>query len=208
MVALADAGFTVLYGNPRGSQGYGEAFAKAIEGNWGEADDSDLMRLVDWALRQKLATRDHVGLLGLSYGGYMTNWLLGHHPGRFAAAVSENPVLDLFSFYGESDYGFTIAQHVGGVDEPVGRLRADDRPARPARCCTATRRRCSCSRPRATCAVPPGQTEIAFTMLRRLGRTVEMVRYPDEFHVMMETGRPDRRVDRLERIVDWFERYL
>ena len=45
-------------------------------------------------------------------------------------------------------------------------------------------------------------------MLRRLGRTVEMVRYPDEFHVMMETGRPDRRVDRLERIVDWFERYL
>ena len=55
---------------------------------------------------------------------------------------------------------------------------------------------------------PAGQTEIAFTMLRRLGRTVEMVRYPDEFHVMMETGRPDRRVDRLERIVDWFERYL
>ena len=55
---------------------------------------------------------------------------------------------------------------------------------------------------------PAGQTEIAFTMLRRLGRTVEMVRYPEEFHLMMETGRPDRRVDRLERIVDWFERYL
>jgi len=45
-------------------------------------------------------------------------------------------------------------------------------------------------------------------MLRRLGRTVEMVRYPEEPHILMEIGRPDRRVDRLERIVDWFERYL
>ena len=112
------------------------------------------MRLVEWALRQKLATRDHVGLLGLSYGGYMTNWLLGHHPGRFAAAVSENPVLDLFSFYGESDYGFTIAEHVGGVDEPWDDFQRMTREVARARFCTATRRRSSCSRPRATCAVP------------------------------------------------------
>jgi dipeptidyl aminopeptidase/acylaminoacyl peptidase len=69
MVALADAGFTVLYGNPRGSIGYGRAYAASIDGNWGETDDSDLMRLVDWAIRQRLAPRDKVGLLGLSYGG-------------------------------------------------------------------------------------------------------------------------------------------
>jgi len=55
---------------------------------------------------------------------------------------------------------------------------------------------------------PAGQTDIAFTMLRKLGRKVEMVRYPEESHVMLSIGRPDRRVDRLERIVDWFERYL
>ena len=207
MVALADAGFTVLYGNPRGSQGYGEAFGKAIEGNWGEADDSDLMRLVDWALRQKLATRDHVGLLGLSYGGYMTNWLLGHHPGRFAAAVSENPVLDLFSFYGESDYGFTIAEHVGGIAEPWDDFqRMLDKS--PGALLHRNKAPLLLLQAEGDLRCPAGQTEIAFTMLRRLGRTVEMVRYPDEFHVMMETGRPDRRVDRLERIVDWFERYL
>src|SRR5439155_661846 len=98
--------------------GYGETLAKAIEGNWGVADDSDCMRLVDWAIRKGIADRDRVGLLGLSYGGYMTNWLLGHHPGRFAAAVSENPVLDLFSFYGSSDYGPTIAEQVTGIKEP------------------------------------------------------------------------------------------
>ena len=207
MVALADAGFTVLYGNPRGSVGYGETFAKAIEGNWGEADDSDLMRLVDWAIRQKLGTRDHVGLLGLSYGGYMTNWLLGHHPGRFAAAVSENPVIDLFSFYGESDYGFTIAQHVGGVDEPWDNFARMIEKS-PGALLHRNKAPLLLLQAEGDLRCPAGQTEIAFTMLRRLGRTVEMVRYPDEFHVMMETGRPDRRVDRLERIVDWFERYL
>ena len=207
MVALADAGFTVLYGNPRGSQGYGEAFGKAIEGNWGEADDSDLMRLVDWALRQKLVTRDHVGLLGLSYGGYMTNWLLGHHPGRFAAAVSENPVLDLFSFYGESDYGFTIAEHVAGVDEPWHDFQRMLEKS-PGASLHRNKAPLLLLQAEGDLRCPAGQTEIAFTMLRRLGRTVEMVRYPNEFHVMMETGRPDRRVDRLERIVDWFERYL
>ena len=207
MVALADAGFTVLYGNPRGSAGYGEAHAKAIEGNWGEADDSDLMRLIDWGLRTGLGTRDHVGLLGLSYGGYMTNWLLGHHPGRFAAAVSENPVLDLFSFYGESDYGFTIGEHVGGVKEPWKDFpRMLDRS--PAALLHRNKAPLLLLQAEGDLRCPAGQTEIAFTMLRSLGRTVEMVRYPDEFHVMMETGRPDRRIDRLERIVDWFERYL
>ena len=57
MTALADAGFTVVYGNPRGSVGYGRAFAAAIDGNWGDADDSDLMRIVDWAVRQGLGER-------------------------------------------------------------------------------------------------------------------------------------------------------
>src|SRR5580765_3677207 len=207
MVALADAGFTVVYGNPRGSVGYGEAYAKAIDGDWGVADDSDLMRLVEWALRKKLATRDHIGLLGLSYGGYMTNWLLGQHPGRFSAAVSENPVLDLFSFYGESDYGFTIARHVGGVEEPWDDFERmlEKSPGALLHRNTAPLLLLQAD---GDLRCPAGQTDIAFTMLRKLGQTVEMVRYPEESHLLLATGRPDRRVDRLERIVDWFERYL
>ena len=61
----------------------------------------------------------------------MTNWLLGHHPGRFAAAVSENPVIDFFSFYGESDVGFWIAEHGCGRREAVGGIRAAVRPLTP-----------------------------------------------------------------------------
>jgi dipeptidyl aminopeptidase/acylaminoacyl peptidase len=207
MVALADAGFTVLYGNPRGSVGYGEAFAKAIEGNWGEADDSDCMRLVDWALRQGLAKRDHVGLLGLSYGGYMTNWLLGHHPGRFAAAVSENPVLDLFSFSGESDYGHIVSRYAAGREYPWDDFaRTLDRS--PGAYLHRNKAPLLLLQAEGDLRCPAGQTDIAFSMLKQLGQTVEMVRYPDEFHLMLQTGRPDRRVDRIERIVDWFERYL
>src|SRR5438552_851539 len=174
MLALADAGFTVLYGNPRGSVGYGETFAKAIEGNWGVADDSDCMRLVDWAIRKGIADRDRVGLLGLSYGGYMTNWLLGHHPGRFAAAVSENPVTELAAFFGTSDYGSTIAGVAAGAaghgDGPGGvagrspdtALHRDGAPVLLLQCENDLR-------------CPPDQTDIVFAALRRLGRPVEMV---------------------------------
>jgi dipeptidyl aminopeptidase/acylaminoacyl peptidase len=55
---------------------------------------------------------------------------------------------------------------------------------------------------------PPDQSELAFAILRTLGRTVELVRYPEDSHLLFALGRPGRRVDRLERIVDWFERYL
>ena len=207
MVALADAGFTVLYGNPRGSVSYGEAFAKAIDGNWGDADESDCLRLVDWAVRKGIADRRHVGLLGLSYGGYMTNWLLGRYPGRFAAAVSENPVVELVSFYGESDYGFTIAEHVAGIDEPWDDFaRMLDRS--PAAQLHRNTTPLLLLQSEGDLRCPAGQTELAFMMMRRLGQTVEMVRYPDEFHLLLGSGRPDRRVDRIDRIVDWFERYL
>ena len=207
MTALADAGFTVVYGNPRGSVGYGRAFAAAIDGNWGDTDDSDLMRIVDWAIRQGLGERGRVGLLGLSYGGYMTTWLLGRHPGRFSAAVSENPVLDLYSFSGESDFGFIVAEFAAGLkhawDDPARML---DRS--PSALLHRNKAPLLLLQADGDLRCPAPQTDLAFSMLRLLGRTVEMVRYPDESHLLLGIGRPDRRVDRLERIVDWFERHL
>src|SRR4029078_12021749 len=137
----------------------------------------------------------------------MTNWLLGPHPGRFAAAVSENPVLDLFSFYGESDYGFTIAKHVAGVEQPWDDfLRMIEKS--PGALLHRNEAPLLLLQAEGDLRCPAGQTDIAFTMLRRLGGRVEMVRSPEEPHTLREIARPDRRVDRLERIVDWFERYL
>jgi dipeptidyl aminopeptidase/acylaminoacyl peptidase len=205
--ALGDAGFHVLTCNPRGSTGYGEAHARAIEGRWGDKDASDVLRMVEWAIEEGLADRDRLGVFGLSYGGYMTNWLLGAHPGVFAAAVSENPCTDLLGMFASSDFGLVIGAGAAGIQDPAENLgglldrspftRIHENRAPLLLLHAEQDHRC-----------PPGQSEMVFTILRSLGREVEMVRYPGESHIMLMGGRPDRRVDRIERIVGWFEQHL
>ena len=207
MLALADAGFHVLYPNPRGSSGYGEEFAHAIQGRWGEVDGADHMRLVDWAVETGLADPERIGVFGLSGGGYMTNWLLGHHPGRFKAGVSENPVSNWVSWYGGSDLsGYTDERFVG-----IGRLPEDidaflaKSPFMAIHHNTAPLLLLQSEN---DLRCPPEQSEILFAILRSRGVPTQMVRYPNEPHFLAGIGRPDRRVDRMRRIVEWFEKYL
>jgi dipeptidyl aminopeptidase/acylaminoacyl peptidase len=207
MLALASAGFSVLYGNPRGSVGSGEDFAGSILGNWGSVDADDILRLADWAVAEGVCRPDRIGLLGLSYGGYMTNWLLGRHPGRFRAAVSENPVTDLIGMFGTSDFGWLLARPAAGIETPAGSWeRLLDRS--PIRELHRNESPLLLLQAENDLRCPPGQSEIAFALLRSLGRTVELVRYPEEAHTLIADGQPVRRLDRLDRIVSWFERYL
>jgi dipeptidyl aminopeptidase/acylaminoacyl peptidase len=145
--------------------------------------------------------------MGLSYGGYMTNWMLGHHPGVFAAAVSENPVTDLVSEYGGADIGVMIGKEAVGEGDPWDHHREFLRGS-PYTEIHRNESPLLLLQAESDMRCPPTQSELPFAILRRLGRPVEMVRYPDESHVMFIIGRPDRRVDRLERIVDWFTRHL
>jgi dipeptidyl aminopeptidase/acylaminoacyl peptidase len=205
-IALADAGFHVIRLNARGSVSHGSEHARVLHGAWGDPDSEDLLRTIRWAVRTGLAKRDRIGLLGLSYGGFMVHWLLANFPGRFKAAVSENPLSDMVADLGASDSAAFIDEGIGvgpfpeaaptwherssvyGIHRnhaPLLLLQADG----DLRC-------------------PPIHSEIPFSVLKMLGRTVEMVRYPAESHVMLVGGRPDRRVDRIERIVGWFETYL
>jgi dipeptidyl aminopeptidase/acylaminoacyl peptidase len=206
-LALAHAGFHVLYTNPQGSAGYGEEFAHALTGNWGELDSPEQLAAVDWAVRAGLADRDRVGVLGLSYGGFMVTWLLGHHPGRFATAVAENPVTDLVSHFGTCDFATWIGPTAVGArfphEDPDGY-----RDGSPATLIHRNKAPLLLLQAEADLRCPADQAEIVFGILRGLGREVEYVRYPEEFHLLVANGRPDRRVDRLERIVDWFERHL
>jgi dipeptidyl aminopeptidase/acylaminoacyl peptidase len=209
MVTLADAGIAVVYANPRGSSSYGRAFTSATEGGWGAIDASDQFLALEWAVAEGLADPERQGVMGLSYGGFMTNWLLGHHPGRFKAGVSENPVTDLVGMFATSDIGTSIddAQMLRGVATPWRGLDAMvaaspfvhvHRSQAPLLLLVCEEdRRC-----------PPSQSELVFAIGTSLGRRVEMVRYPGESHMMFVGGRPDRRVDRLDRIVDWFGRHL
>ena len=207
MLALADAGIHVLYPNPRGSTGYGEAFARAVHGVWGDPDGSDNVRVVEWAIAEGIADAERVGVFGLSGGGFMTTWLLGHYPGTFAAGVSENPVTDFVSWYGSSDLPTFTGERfvgVGALPEDLAAFR-ERSPFVEIHCNEAPLLLLQCE---GDLRCPPNQTELVYAILRSRGRPVEMVRYPGETHFMVGVGRPDRRVDRMERIVDWFHRHL
>jgi dipeptidyl aminopeptidase/acylaminoacyl peptidase len=207
MLALAEAGIHVMYSNPRGSLSYGEEFARSLHGRWGDPDGSDLLALVDWAINKGLTSAGKIGILGLSYGGFMVNWMLGHFTERFAAGVSENPVTDMVSELGGSDFGTLSNETAVGL----GNLPEDiDEFLRRSPYTKAHKMRAPLlllqSEQDLRC--PAIQSELVFAMLRQRGRTVEMVRYPGESHYLAGIGRPDRRIDRIERIVDWFSTHL
>lgn len=207
MIALADAGIHVVYPNPRGSMSYGEDFSRALHGAWGDPDGSDIMAILDWAVTEGLTRPGRIGVMGMSYGGYMVNWLLGHWPGRFAAAVSENPVTDMVGEFGQSDVGIMTDETAVGagtlpedldeflVRSPYVTIHKSEAPL-------------LMLQSEADLRCPAGQSELVFTILRARGLPVEMVRYPNEPHYLLGMGRPDRRIDRLERIVEWFQRHL
>jgi dipeptidyl aminopeptidase/acylaminoacyl peptidase len=204
-LALAARGYHVLRPNPRGSTSYGEPFAKALDGVWGDPDSVDIFALIDRLVRDGLVDRSRMGVMGLSYGGFMTHWLLANFPGRFKAGVSENPFTLVMADYGAGDSAEDIADGMGLPPWPDVARWHERSPV-----FTITRSKAPLlllvSENDLRC--PPIHSDIAFTALRMAGITAEMVRYPEESHVMFVNGRPDRRIDRLERILDWFGRYL
>jgi dipeptidyl aminopeptidase/acylaminoacyl peptidase len=101
---LSGAGFGVLFVNQRGSTGYGDDFATAVNNDYGNLDYTDLMRGVDHAVELGLADPDRLGVFGISCGGFLTGWIIGHTD-RFKAACPENPFFNWFSMYGTSDTG-------------------------------------------------------------------------------------------------------
>ena len=193
--------------NIRGSASYGGDWIRPQLGDWGGVDADDVHAAVDHVIQLGLADPDRLGVMGLSYGGFMTHWLVGT-TNRFKAAVSENGVTNHVAGWANSDGGpeFDRAALMGDVLSPAGvdrlwrqsPLRHVANVATPLLMLQAEAdRRC-----------PAADNEQFFVALRQLGRTVEYVLYPDEYHVYAAAGRPDRRIDRNRRILDWFDRYL
>ncbi len=200
----ATRGWGVLFINPRGSVGYGENFAAAVSGAWGLADTQDFLGLLDHVLAQGGWDEDRLGVTGGSYGGFMTNWMLGQSD-RFRAAVTDRSICNMTSMYGTDDIALvsldpelgTPWQHpdrfwelsplrsVANITAPVLIIHSEE----DYRC-------------------PMEQAEQLFIALKRLGRTVEFVRFAGENHELSRAGKPANRVERLERTLDWFERHL
>ena len=204
---LVGAGYRVVLPNIRGSAGYGGDWIRPQLGDWGGVDADDVHAALDHVIGMGLVDTDRIGALGLSYGGFMVNWLVATSD-RFAAAVSENGVTNQVSVWANSDSGpeYDRASLLGDPFSPEGVDKLWRQS--PLRHVTNVHAPLLLLQAESDLRCPPQDNEQFFIALRHLGRTVEYVLYPDESHVYASAGRPDRRIDRMRRVLDWFERHL
>ncbi|HSO02660.1 MAG TPA: S9 family peptidase [Gaiellaceae bacterium] len=207
----AGGGYVVLYANPRGSSGYSEEWGRAIMGpgelgpGWGSVDYEDLMGVVDTALeRYDFCDPERLGVLGGSYGGYMTSWIVSH-TNRFKAAISERGVNNLVSMYGSSDVGWVFKGYHGEFVHDAVDKYLEISPWTYAKQ-IETPLLILHSEQDLRCNVE--QAEVMFTTLRLLGKEVELVRFPGESHELTRAGNPVHRVQRFELVLEWFDRFL
>lgn len=199
---LVDAGYAVVYGNPRGSAGYGRAHGRSIRQAMGTVDMTDVLELLDAAV-QGDARLDggRLGIMGGSYGGYLTAWTIAHDH-RFAGAIVERGFLDPISMQGTSDIGSFFGDEYVGVDvediarqsplEVVGRVRTPTLVIH-----SELDFRC-----------PLEQSTRYYSALRRHGVPAEMLVFPGEDHELTRAGRPRHRVERFDAVVQWWNRHL
>lgn len=202
---LAARGNVVISTNPRGSQGYGEAFTKAVVGDWGGKDAQDILLGLDAVIARGFVDPDLVAVTGGSYGGFMTNWLITHTT-RFRCAISEVCVSNLHNFYGTSDIGVTWGEAEWGATpwddpqtllahSPISFVRNVETPV----LITANEDDHRC---------PVEQSEQFFIALKKLGKEAVFLRFLGESHMMSSIGRPKPRIERLKRLLEWYATHL
>jgi dipeptidyl aminopeptidase/acylaminoacyl peptidase len=200
----AGAGYVVIGCNPRGSSGREEAFARAIIGCPGEPDWADVLTALDEALRRyDFIDSTRLGLLGGSYGGYLTGWIVGYTD-RFVAAVAERGLYNRYSKDGTSDIwsGYTYLwvrqwedpelywryspmAYVRNIRTPLLILHSEE----DLRC-------------------PIEQAEQLFVALKQMRREDRFVRFPGENHELSRSGKPSHRLQRFGYLLDWFAEKL
>jgi dipeptidyl aminopeptidase/acylaminoacyl peptidase len=204
---LVGAGYRVVRPNIRGSFDEGRGWIAALDGKWGDVDAADCHAVLDHLVKAGLADPKRLGCYGNSYGGFMVNWLVGTTD-RFRAAVSSNGVTNQVSAYANCDCGY-VYNPQEGLGEPLTPEGVETLWRQsPLRHVANVRTPLMILQGESDLRCPPADNEQFFVALRRLGREVEYVLYPDSDHAMAATARPDRRVDRMERIVGWFGKHL
>jgi len=198
---LANNGFGVLFTNPRGSHGYGQKFVDAVRGDYGGNDYVDLMLGVDHAVKLPWVDENRLGVTGGSYGGFMTNWIVGHTK-RFRGAVTHRSISNWLSFYGVSDIGYTFTEYEllgnpwDNVDlllkhSPITYVKNIVTPTLVLHC--EQDMRC-----------PIEQGEQFYVYLKKLGIKTRLVRYPGSNHELTRSGKPGLRLENLRQVVGWF----
>ncbi|HOA86398.1 MAG: S9 family peptidase [Microbacteriaceae bacterium] len=199
---LVDAGYAVVYCNPRGSAGYGRAHGRSIRGAMGTVDYTDVIDFLDGVVADdESLDGSRVGVMGGSYGGYMTAWVIAHEH-RFAGAIVERGFLDPVSFQGTSDIGsFFGDEYVGTSPEAI---QAQSPMARAGDVSTPT----LVMHSELDLRCPLEQATRYYVALKRAGVEAEMLIFPGENHELSRGGQPRHRVQRFEAILDWWARRL
>lgn len=202
---LASDGYIVIYTNPHGSSGRGVKFSD-IRGRYGEIDHEDLMTFVDKAIEKyPQINPNKMAIYGGSYGGFMTNWTIGH-TNRFKAAVSQRSISNWTSFYGVSDIGYYFAPDQTGAN-PWDDMEKmwDESPIKYAnKASTPTLFIHADSDYR--CPLEQGLQ--MFNKLKLNGVDTRMVVFHGENHELSRSGKPKARIKRLTEIKDWFDKHL
>lgn len=202
---LAAEGYVVVFSNPRGSKGYGEDFCAAIRGDWGNKDWEDIQTVTRWMQHQPFIHPGRLGVMGGSYGGYMTNWVIGHTH-DFKAAITDRCVSNLVSMGGSSDFVSREDSYWKGCfygdieklwkDSPIAYFKGVKTPTLIIH-----------SEGDLRCNVEQG--EQVFSALQAQGVESRFVRYPPEtFHGLSRSGPPDLRLHRLGEILKWWGKHL
>jgi dipeptidyl aminopeptidase/acylaminoacyl peptidase/L-aminopeptidase/D-esterase-like protein len=201
VAAFAARGYAVLRCNVRGSSGYGKDFRHANLKDWGGGDFQDLMAGADHVVSRGVADPERLGVMGWSYGGFMTSWVIGH-TGRFKAASVGAGVTDLVSFSGTADIASFLPSYFGG--EPWD--RADSyRQHSPIAHVRGVKTPTLIQHGEDDERVPIAQGYELYNALKRQGCTVTMVTYPRTHHAIQE---PKLLLDAMRRNLEWFDQYL
>ena len=195
------AGYAVLTCNPRGSAGYGAAHGRVVKEHLGETDAADVLAFLDEALQEPDLDDQRVGIMGGSYGGYMTTLLVGRTT-RFTAAISERAFLDPVTFVGTSDIGAYFADEYLGRDPD--RIAAQSAMAGAHRITTPT----MVVHSEEDWRCPVDQGTRLYSELRRRGVPTELLLFPGEGHELTRSGRPAHRLARFQHVLRWWARWL
>jgi dipeptidyl aminopeptidase/acylaminoacyl peptidase len=198
---LAAAGYVVLGVNPRGSSGRGEKFSTAIYAAWGQKDGEDVLAAVDWAVRQGIADPDRLGVGGWSYGGILTDEVIARDR-RFKAAISGAGQGNALGGYGTDMYAVEYEAELGTPWKNTDTWMRVSYPFLHAdRIVTPTLFLCGDQ----DWNVPLSNSEQMYQALRSLGRETQLIVYPGESH---DISRPSFVVDRMDRYLAWYGKYL
>ena len=202
---LAANGYVVFYSNPRGSKGYGRDHCAPIKGNWGSVDWIDIEAVTEFMQSQRFVDKKRMGVMGGSYGGYMTNWAIGH-TNVFAGAITDRCVSNMVSMFGSSDFLSREDDYFPG--------NAWDRPEAlweqsPLKYLGNAKTPTLIIHSEGDLRCNVEQSEQVYNALTVKRVPTRFVRYPrTTSHGMSRGGPPDMRQHRLHQILDWWQRWL